>query len=166
MTRLCQTGITECAEKAVDTAVWYTMCQHKTTDYCPKHRDRILRLQARPGSVIKCSECEANGYREDKTMKEMVPIPMHDWDRHRDEWIARGGLATKDAMVAAVTLDYPENWDTFGSLLADAAPAAPAATGGKCPAGWSMKICWGSWGSGFVFATILWLSLVMAGVIH
>ena len=84
--------------------------------YCAGHRDRILKS---PRTAWACQHPSCSGTQSYERM-----IITGRYEMARRDWMEHGGLADKDAMVAAVTLDEPAGWDTWRSLMAPE-PAKP-----------------------------------------
>jgi hypothetical protein len=117
MTRTCQTTVADCRDQAVTTAWWSCGC---TLDYCPRHRDRALK-----GVVNYCHLC---GTRPIRVVEMRLKLTAYETAREKlleADWRRDGFLELKEALVAAVTLDEPPDWDTFGSIMAAEPPPKP-----------------------------------------
>jgi hypothetical protein len=119
MTRTCQTTVADCRDQAVTTAWWSCGC---TLDYCPGHRDRALR-----GAVNYCHLCGTQPIFLVEMRLKLTPYETAREKLLAADWRKDGFLELKEALVDAVTLDDPPDWDIFGSLMAAGPPPVPLA---------------------------------------
>lgn len=104
--------LTGCRNDAVK-VVRYTPCRcslnGQTVDYCASCAADVSR-----GVTCKCG-----------TMVDVLSARSF-YEEARERWMNGEGIAAKDAMVDAVTLTEPPDWDTFGSIMKpEPAPPVP-----------------------------------------
>jgi hypothetical protein len=86
-----------------DCVVLWTACD------CPGEPNLYLYCNDCRTTAARCRGCGAE--------LRMQQLWRSLYDAYRETWISIGGIANKDAMVAAVTLKEPAAWDTWGSIM-------------------------------------------------